>query len=376
MRLFSMRNVTFGVILIVSVFVNASFVFPNTHLRIIENPKPNMVENEFEELKFVGEIGDSPGQNIFLFYPSSIAISDKNFIFVYDSMQTKILCYDPSLKFIKAFGRQGQGPGEFSTKGRSASVLISMGLDGNLYCHDSNAMKVVVYNTQGKHLKDIKYAEKTQFKVPYRYPIANKAGDLVLQVFKDNKLTVFTQQDEVLFSLENKERKKEHLFCPDKMVGMAAKKSGFMQRRMPFFYDLYDIKMRLTSESILLLYFNRSATMYVVDKNKHAKKIRIWPKEALEIRREMNSDAKYGFAPMFSQLFTDGDQKEVFYLNFGKNRSRGQHLLYKFNLSGDLVRVLYVSIENHPGSLKFVCKKNSNFYAIDKEKIKIFRRAE
>ena len=81
---------------------------------VVKNPdEPIYGENVFgleEELS----IGEAEGREEFMFSNiRNIAVDNEERIFILDSKEKKIIVFDRNGRFIKTFGRIGQGPGEF-----------------------------------------------------------------------------------------------------------------------------------------------------------------------------------------------------------------------------------------------------------------------
>jgi hypothetical protein len=203
-------------LLTLSVLFTASLsVFPQSHVKVIKDPTPNLSEKNFKLLKKIWEIKDEVGKDHFLFMPYSLAMDKNNNLYIYDRGQAKILVFDASFKFIKAFGSVGAGPGEFLGSGKMYGVRLQIGPDGKLYAHDKSAYKVLVFSTDGKFLRQIKIDPSLGFN--FMDPTADKSGKLVFQEFRDDRLVIFNEKGEILFSMLNKEKEKEYLFAENKV---------------------------------------------------------------------------------------------------------------------------------------------------------------
>jgi hypothetical protein len=114
----------------------------------------------------------------------------------------------------------------------------------------------------------------------------------------------------------------------------------------------------------------------VIKNKKVVKKIRIWPEEALASYKteiiELLKQNQEAFKKLFPRLFVDEDNNTLFYLQLGINKKRNINALYQFNLKGELLKILYVRL-NKPSFSSFELKKNNLFYAIEDEKIIIYK---
>lgn len=82
--------------------------------------------------------------------PTDIAVSPAGDIFVSDGYgNNRVVHFDASGKFVKAWGKLGVKPGEFSIP-----HAIEMDSKGRLYICDRNSARVQVYDQKGKFLAD------------------------------------------------------------------------------------------------------------------------------------------------------------------------------------------------------------------------------
>ena len=80
--------------------------------------------------------------------PTDMAIRRDGHVFVSDGYgNSRVVHFDEKGKFVKAWGRRGTGPGEFS-------LVHSIALDskGNVYVADRNNARVQVFDSEGKFL--------------------------------------------------------------------------------------------------------------------------------------------------------------------------------------------------------------------------------
>lgn len=355
----------------VALFLLPGFVLSELPLKVIKNPKPNMIEKRAVLLEKVGEIGDEVAKDEFLFLPFSVTMDRQKNLFIYDMLQAKILKFDSSLKFIKSFGGVGGGPGEFQGKGRSYAVYINVAQDGKLYAHDMVARKVSVFDTGGKFITHI--LNKELIGPSFFKPIIDTNGSLVHQCFKDDRVTVYNDKGETLYSIMHKEKEKEILFIEEKV----AKGADVFWDKTPFHYNGDELKMSITADWKLVLYFDLSATLHVVNlkDKKVMKTFRIWPEKAIEMKKTSAQRKESGYSPLFRDLFPDGDQNNFFYLDFGLTNDRSRHCIYKLSLDGELAEVFCI-----PGKkgthCRFLLKQNNLFFTVESEQIIIYKEKE
>jgi len=81
---------------------------------IVKNPKKPMYGEDVFSLEEELSIGEAEGREEYMFLEvQSIAIDDEERIYVLDYKENNVKIYDKNGKFVKKFGRAGQGPGEF-----------------------------------------------------------------------------------------------------------------------------------------------------------------------------------------------------------------------------------------------------------------------
>jgi hypothetical protein len=70
-----------------------------------------------------------------------------------------IVKFDKNLNYLKHFGSNGKGPGEFTTKVSSTGNRLSLDQEGYIYIVDFNPLKLVVYDNNGRYKRDIPIAK-------------------------------------------------------------------------------------------------------------------------------------------------------------------------------------------------------------------------
>ena len=367
---YRMKVIRFGILVIVGLMLFTSAMVAESYYKVIKKAVPTMEEKNFVKLKKVGEIADEVAKDVFLFLPFSMAMDDQNFLYVYDLMQAKILIFDSSFKYVSSLGGVGTGPGEFRTTGRINGVTLHFGLDGRLYANDSNAYKILVFDTKKrKHLKDIHYDPRYYSAYFMSEVPVDSRGNLILQHFHDNKLVVFNDKDKILYTLPHKEQKKEILFFDRKIRPHA---SGKIPPKFPFEYILDELVLKYTRQSTLLVYFPLSATLITVPADGKPRKIRIWVDRAITNFHEAWSDTKdeYASSILFENVFLDGDNPDFIY--FAASGTWTMTHFYKVNLNGELATVMMAPAARKAWP-RFLLKKNNLFFAIVNEKIIIYK---
>jgi len=77
-------------------------------------------------------------------------LHDREFVYVLDRSDHAVRVYEKNGRFLKTFGRRGQGPGEFNTP---SGISI---LKGNLYVADSGNARIQILSRAGDYLSSLK----------------------------------------------------------------------------------------------------------------------------------------------------------------------------------------------------------------------------
>jgi len=125
-------------------------------VQIVHNEKPKWGKNPEVELEFIRQIGvyEGPDENYMFFRPIDIKEDKQGNLYVLDAGNYRIQKFDPDGKYLKTFGRRGQGPGEFSI-----SSSINIDNEGNLLVCTSGG--IIVFSQDGREERRI-YLEKAK----------------------------------------------------------------------------------------------------------------------------------------------------------------------------------------------------------------------
>jgi len=139
-------------------------------VKIVNNFEPDP-EQTFKSIEFIVDlsIGEEEGdENYMMAYPADIDSDAEGNIYVLDYQDCVLKKYSPHGKFVAQFGREGQGPGEFTNP---YSMTISH--QDLIYVGDTNLNKIEVLSPAGIYQKTMK--------VDFRYYFAvNKKNDLII----------------------------------------------------------------------------------------------------------------------------------------------------------------------------------------------------
>lgn len=336
----------------------------------IKDPKPNIIETEkhYVKLERVKILSEDLGNGAYLFQPISLTVSNTtNDVFVYDLLQAKIFKLDPQLEKVKAvFGGKGEGPGEFFGEGRSFRVMIQIGRDGKLYANDTNRMKIIVFDQDGKYIRDIKNLEGG-----FKKPLVDSSGNLINFTVIDNMIKAFDEKNTPLFSFPCRDDYFKFLYSTPE---------AYCLQITQFQNEAELIDSTMTLKSRYLIFFIPSATMVIIEGNKVSKQFQLWPREPLNVYKEWiskkNAKDKKGitYLPLYSPPFADEDRDDVFYIQCtGRNKGKPIFALYQFNDNGQLLKVLYLDITEDSPHVTFMAKKDDRYYAIEDDQLALYK---
>lgn len=100
------------------------------------------------EGRYLMDIGKGAGHGEgFLHFPTYVAVDENGRLYVADSMNSRISCFEADGTFVRTYGRRGDRPGDFDKpKG------IAFDTFGNLYAVDSSWSVVQIMNPDGQML--------------------------------------------------------------------------------------------------------------------------------------------------------------------------------------------------------------------------------
>lgn len=100
------------------------------------------------EGRYLMRIGKGAGAGEgYLYFPTYVAVDDAGRVYVADSMNSRISCFEPDGTFVRAYGERGDNPGNFDKpKGLAFDTF------GNLYAVDSSWSVVQIMNRDGDML--------------------------------------------------------------------------------------------------------------------------------------------------------------------------------------------------------------------------------
>jgi len=344
------------------IFFTFSFSIYLQNVKVIKNPKPTHFENEFVQLKMLKKVSYDFDDEHFIGKVRSVTADKKGNLYIYDSFQTKIFKLNKDLKFIKAFGSEGKGPGEFGS--RTSPIELNIGPDNKLYVSDPINHKIHLFDLNGKFIKD--YPIKYTHGFP---PLLSTSGDFIIPSSdNENILSIYSKKMKLKKTLLKRSELKRFLFF----------KPGHIIIRY-LTYPMYKINLfyRLFPDNRMIIILSNDMTYFFFKDYKFVKKIKILPAAAIKVYKrdylESIRNEEDAFHPLVHQCFIDLDDFNSFYLRFSKNRLNNRVVLYKFSLGGNLIKVLYIKTSKTNESPSFLFKKYNIFYVKDSENLYLYK---
>jgi hypothetical protein len=154
-----------------------------------EYPRDGQDRYRLEEELSIGE--EEVDENYMFNQPQSVRVSEGGSIYVLDARDICIKVYDRQGKYLRTIGRQGQGPGEFS----SGFLFFDIGSDGKIYIMDCRNSCVIImdkdgifihsYRLPGRLFQEMR-ADKNNFTYFYRTFTDEEARKMSIHRYNSN----------------------------------------------------------------------------------------------------------------------------------------------------------------------------------------------
>jgi len=286
---------------------------------------------------------------------SDISIDDSDNLYVADSKMHRIFKFNSNHEFILAFGRQGQGPGEFT-----GELMISAGNDGKIYISDHSNYRLLIFTSEGILLKQFPLPRSTYDKV-----ISNSRGEMFL--FSESGFFIMDHFDTSFNYIQSFLDPKYLLKFP---IESPPERIYRQLMRMPP-SSSFVFKM-MSHEDELCVVFNNSHTIICVDEKRDIKtQFRVaHPRfiDDLTIRLKIAKKEKKWINAIRSAFFDDRGNISLLYYNSKINIPE----IYRYQKNGEFVDTLrFESLNTSSKCIVTTCNSVGNFYGIDHENAKI-----
>lgn len=333
---------------------------------LIKDKTPTHIEKNLVPLKLVHIIKSEFDKEHFLARPMELAVDSKGNLYVYDDLLNQVLIFDARFKFIKAIGQTGEGPGDFSPSRTRKSIGI---WEDNLLVWDYMRRRIIIFNPEGRCVSETRFPEYLR----EVYPI-------ILGDFHHRKFITTSTRTKSLGIYDKDYRHSSDLLCEDDY-----QKFFLHIPRMEdtSIIDNYPISsntwVRTLSGNRIVVYQSNSSTVYIFQDAKLKKRFDVRPalrivnhEKFLQKLKKRFKDDNYCVA-FFHGFFVDQDnEKYIYFYGYDSSGKDEKAILYRFDLGGKLVCVLYYITED---AVEFMVKRGGLFYAVDqsKEQINIYK---
>lgn len=326
---------------------------------IIKNPKPTHFEKDFVNMIKVAEIPAEFDDTHFFARPIAMTVDDEGALYVFDQIMKKIYKFDRRFRFVKAFGKTGQGPGEYLCKDFGYKKIY-FGKDGLLYVTDGSTQKIIVFDKDGEHIRDIRIRRGRMFD---SLPVVDQNGNLYIAAGKEGVINMCDMKGEIRHTFLTLKHLTRFIILDKKEAHPG----------IPLHYWVFADNVNTHYDAILrdrfILYLTHSSSVYLFRKTKLVKNFDLWPEKALKRYRKKAEKFKgtTTYTRMFGSMFVDKDDEMLFYLPAWKEGGKGP-MLYRFNVKGELVNIL--TTEN---PVRFQAKRHGFFYGRKKDTVLIYK---
>lgn len=176
-KIFSI-SLMFLLIFFISIQVHADKIKTKTveGVEIVENPKdPAPPKGTLSKIILTQEFSIGEGEydeDMFAELTSLDVDSDGN-IYILDRKEKKVKIFDSAGKFVRKFGRDGQGPGEMNVP-----ITIQVTPDSELVVSDALNQRLMYYSLEGEFIREMSTADKA---LGLTLPIVDSQGDMIGQ---------------------------------------------------------------------------------------------------------------------------------------------------------------------------------------------------
>jgi len=310
----------------------------------------------------------SPDFNTDLFFahPTALTPSPKG-LFVYDRLLRRIFLFNHKGKYVTSFLREGRGPGEVWEMGMGFKKIYYCP-DNTLRVADAYNDKLIIFSDTGKYIKDIKMhrVENGLGFVAFQ-PVTDTKGNLYAYSTHGGIIDKYASDMTLIHSyLDLKENAKFVIYKPRFLPYL--KSAPISMEKMRYRPDADNTHYCVTKEGLLLIYLARPSTVFIFKDNvlidefdihleSQMRRFReLAMKEVKTFKKKPNSSS--ALFVMHWDMFLDMDNEKFFYLP-GYD-SGGKSIIYKFNLEGELVKMLKTS----KYKVSFLAKRNHRFYGL------------
>jgi bifunctional DNA-binding transcriptional regulator/antitoxin component of YhaV-PrlF toxin-antitoxin module len=303
-----------------------------------KNPAPPKGTPAKLTLKDEFSLGEGKKEEEIFSEISSIAVDDEGNIYLLDGKENKILVFDKKGKYLKSFGKKGQGPGEM---GGPSGIHLTPAKE--LLVDDSLNRKLIFFSLDGKFLRNISTA--TFFGLGGVE--LDSQGNMIAQVviFANNKINreikKFDKDLNPLFTVANYD-------FPNIMAGKINPFSVLTIYRVgkdgTIFIsnlDQYEIKVLNSEGKVIKRILKEYEPVKTTEEHKKEMLERIPPDFPFRDRLELPKAL-----PPYRDFFLD-EQGRIFVKTYEIGKTKEEHFFDIFDAAGNYIARLALKGEEH-----------------------------
>jgi len=329
-------------------------------VKIIENgKKPNPLNGIPSELALELQtvIGESDDPEKSFSQLTSFVVDDKGIIYALDFKEQKIKVFDDDGQFVRAFGEQGQGPGELQMP---AGIHLAPG--DEIAVDDALGKKIVYFTKEGQYVSEISYATRLALVNLQMDPMGNFVG-------REMKL----EGDEMFYEIAKFDKEMNALFTLDKIgfpvpIPGSGNKINMMDMMSIYQFDSSgNIYYGRNRDYEIDMYTPEGERIKSIRKEYQPQKISEEDKEEMLSRLDsfqsmgpVNLREMFEFPKMFPpfQYFTLDEKGRIFVRTWEKGQEEDEFVHDIFDAEGRFVA-------QFTSKINVVIWKNGNAYASD-----------
>jgi hypothetical protein len=364
---------------------------------LIKRGIPTHYEKDYKFLllKLVHTIPMEFSKKYFFARPMELVVNENGNIFVYDDLLNKILKFKSDFKFNSAFGQTGQGPGDFSPSRKPKFLGV---FKNKLIVSDFIQKKITIFKENGTFIKEIRFPTNITYALPIITFRTISLKDIVYLnptkreiKYLDKKKYHVTDQENYIISGVSKKGVNyigkcnksfdivRTFFSENAYYPVIEHLSGNHPKSLTTPDSLNTTVHIIPRDQTVVIYIANSSSVFVFYPDSTSDMFRVIPNMQLKfhkkyvqrLKKKLKSDDF--FIPFFYGFFLDQDNwKFIYFTGSSKYGNDKKHLLYKFDLEGNLINIFYHYFKN---KVDFMAKKNGYFFSIDRvnNNIRIFK---
>jgi len=301
-------------------------------VQVIENPKkPAPPEGTQSKIILKEEFSIGEGEydeDMFAELTSMDVDSDGN-IYILDRKDKKVKIFDSSGKFVKKFGKDGQGPGEMYMP-----ISIQVTHNNEIVIGDAANQRLMFFSLEGEFQREMSTALKAQSLI---LPLFDMQGDIIGQQVK------VTEENQILREVRKYDSELNSLFTITSIDITSIVQGKINPFELVFFYQLgkdntiycsnpneYEVKVLNTDGKLVKRILKGYDSVKVTEKDKEEFFERVGEVPA-QVKDRIEFPKVY---PPYQNFTLDEEEMRLFVRTFEKGKEEGEFFLDVFDVEG------------------------------------------